>query len=90
METLVVLALVSHILLSSVVIFVGLMTIVVLFQVKKTLVKLNEVVDSANDGVKSTFQALQSLSTYAMALQAGVKALESVIDWAKEKKQVSE
>jgi len=89
METLVTLALISHIFIALVIIVVGIFSVVVLIELRKTLVRVNSTLDTVNEGVQKTLTSMNSLNAYAFSLQAGMRTLETVVDWVKEKKNSS-
>ena len=90
MEFLIILALISHIFISVVIIVVGVFLVATLFEMKKTMQKVNEVVEAAHDGIQRTTEFVTSFQTYAFTIQTGFKVLEGFIEKWRQKRELPE
>jgi uncharacterized protein YoxC len=60
---------------------VGIQLVLVLLEVRKTLRKLNAVLDSAEQRIQAVVNPLQNLGGMASGLQTGFKVFESFVGW---------
>lgn len=68
---------------------VGIQLFFLLNEFRKTLHKVNNVVEEAEDKVNALIQPLRQLSSAAIGFQTGMKAIEAVMEWVTEKRQAT-
>lgn len=66
---------------------VGIQIIMVLMEVRRTMKKVNDVVDEAEAKVNQVLAPLQNLGGMAAGIQTGVKVMEKFVDWLSKKKE---
>jgi uncharacterized protein YoxC len=69
------------IILTIVLSVVGIQLVLVLLEVRKTLKKLNGVLDTAEQKINAVVSPLQNLGGIASGLQTGFKVFESFVGW---------
>jgi len=69
------------IILTIVLSVVGVQLVLVLLEVRKTLKKLNGVLDTAEQKINAVVSPLQNLGGMASGLQTGFKVFESFVGW---------
>ena len=65
---------------------VGIQTFLLLEEFRQTLRKINQLSNSAENKINALVQPLRQLSTAAVGLQTGMKAIEAVVEWIADKK----
>lgn len=63
----------------------GVQLILVLSEIRQTLKRVNRLAEGTEQKIASLVQPLQQLSSAAVGLQAGFKAIEAVVEWIKER-----
>lgn len=66
---------------------VGVQIILVLIEVKRTLKKFNDTLDSAEAKLNAVVQPLQNLGGMAAGLNTGFKVFESFVGWLNRNKE---
>ena len=66
---------------------VGVQLVLVLMEVKKTLTKLNLVLDTAEQRINAVVAPIQNLGGMASGLQTGFKVFESFVSWLHRNKE---
>lgn len=77
------------IILTIVLSVVGVQLVLVLLEVRKTLKKLNGVLDTAEQKINAVVSPLQNLGGMASGLQTGFKVFESFVGWLNRNKDTS-
>lgn len=86
MDTLVTLALVSHIFIAIVIFIVGTFLVITLIKLRLILDEAHQALQALNSGIDKTIETVQNLNSNIPTLQAGIKTLDSIVTWMKEKK----
>lgn len=86
MDTLVTLALVSHIFIAIVIFIVGTFLVITLIKLRMILDEAHQALQALNSGIDKTIETVQNLNSNIPTLQAGIKTLDSIVTWMKEKK----
>lgn len=64
----------------------GVQLILVLSEMRQTLKRVNRLAEGTEQKIASLVQPLQQLGSAAVGLQTGLKAIEAVLEWMKERK----
>lgn len=75
------------IVLTIIISVVGVQLVLVLMEVRKTLAKLNLVLDTAEDRINAIVMPIQNLGGMASGLQTGFKVFESFVGWLHRNKE---
>lgn len=80
------LALVSHIFIAIVIFIVGTFLVITLIKLRMILDEAHQALQALNSGIDKTIETVQNLNSNIPTLQAGIKTLDSIVTWMKEKK----
>lgn len=80
------LALVSHIFIAIVIFIVGTFLVITLIKLRLILDEAHQALQALNSGIDKTIETVQNLNSNIPTLQAGIKTLDSIVTWMKEKK----
>ncbi|MBP9781664.1 hypothetical protein KBC89_03335 [Candidatus Woesebacteria bacterium] len=85
MENLAFVASVSLVVIAAVVVAVGIYLILLMAELRKVVHKLNFSLETTGSSIAQFIASLQHAGSYAMSFQAGVKTLESLAQWIRER-----
>ena len=85
MENLAFVASVALVVIAAVVVAVGIYLILLMAELKRIVHKLNVSLESTGSSIAQFMASLQHAGSYALSFQAGVKTLESLASWIKER-----
>lgn len=85
MENFAFVASVSLVVISAVVVAVGIYLILLMVELRKILRTFNSSLSLAGTNLAQLVAALQHIGSYTLSFQAGVKTLESLIQWLKDR-----
>lgn len=85
MENLAFVASVSLVVIAAVVVAVGIYLILLMAELQKVVHKLNSSLETTGSSIAQFIASLQHAGSYAMSFQAGVKTLESLAQWIRER-----
>ena len=85
MENLAFVASVALVVIAAVVVAVGIYLILLMAELKKVVNKLNFSLETTGTNIAQFIASLQHAGSYALSFQTGIKALESLSQWIKER-----
>ena len=86
MEILPIVFAIALVVLSAVLTAVGIQLVLVLREMRRTLIKVNAAIDNAESKLESVVQPLQRLGGMASGLSTGVKVFEGFVGWLNREK----
>ena len=86
MDNLAFVASVSLVVIASIVVAVGIYLLLLLHELRKTIQMLNTSLESASSNLVQFIASIQHVGSYALSFQSGLKTLETLVQWVKEKK----
>ncbi|MCA9372687.1 hypothetical protein KC921_01145 [Candidatus Woesebacteria bacterium] len=78
-------AAVALVVMAGMVVVVGIYLVLLMAELRRTLRMVNETFSSAGTNFLQIISSIQNAGSYASTFQAGVKTLESVSQWIKER-----
>lgn len=85
MENLAFVASVSLVVIAAIVVAVGIYLILLMAELRRVVRRLNITLDTTGSSISQFISSLQHAGTYALSFQTGVKTLESLAQWIKDR-----
>lgn len=80
---------IALVILTIVLTVVGVQMVLVLLELKRTLKKVNEAIETADDKISAIVQPLQKVAGVVAGVGTGMKVFEAFVGWLQRDKEVS-